>query len=347
MTPRYLKQALIRTASTFGADRFFRLINRKKLLVVMYHGVTDTTYSPPIWTQLPLEKFQRQLEFLHAHYQLIPLHDVIAASNGHNPLPERAALVTFDDGLSNNYSCAFPVLRQLNIPAAIFLTVDLIGTKQLLWFDELFFLLQEALSAGITPELDSPKATELLGRKQLWMAYQLLVEELKGADTERRRQVMARLKAHIPLDCTPLRKDFGMLTWDEVRQMHRSGLVEFGVHTATHRILTGLGEHEWEQEVTAPRQLLEKELQSKATAFCFPNGRPGIDFNTAHLAGLRKAGYACSFSTHNGLYDWFKDDRMSISRVPAGNDGTSDPACFALNTSGALQFMKTVTGARL
>lgn len=346
MTTRLLKDVLIRTADRFGVARFFRRINRKKLLVVMYHGVTSRTYTPQVWTQLPLKTFCSQLEFLRSHYKPVPLRNIIAAINGECVLPERALLLTFDDGLSNNYSCAFPVLQQLNMPAAIFLTVDLIGTEQLLWFDELFFLLQGALSADIKPGLDNQEAEYLLHRNELWRAYQLVVEKLKRADAVQRTQFMTRLRTAVPLDCTSLRKDFGLLTWDEVRVMHQSGLVEFGVHTATHRILSGLAKHEWEQEITAPRQILENELQNEVAAFCFPNGRPGIDFDTADLAGLRKAGYACSFSTKNGLHDWSVDDSMSICRVPAGNDGTSDPACFSLNTSGALQFMKAMTGAR-
>lgn len=340
MTPLSLKQAVMQTAVLLGVARFFRFINRKKLLVVMYHGITAHRHSVPIWTQLPLEQFRGQLEFLCSHYQPVTLEQVTAAGNGEQALPERAVLITFDDGLNNNYSCAFPILQQLGVPATIFLTVDLIGSSQLLWFDELFFLLQQADAEGIIPKLDNPEAAALLQANQLWAAYGLIVEDLKRSGTTHRTETMERLRTEIHLDHAGLLEDFGLLTWDQVRTMHNSGLVSFGVHTATHRILTELADAEWHQEIISPKQVLEQELNSKVTAFCFPNGRPGDDFTTTHLARLRKAGYCCGFTTEHALFDWPTEDYMSISRIPAGNDATSDPACFSLNASGAVPFIK-------
>lgn len=344
MIRSYLKQTIIQTADMIGIDRFFRYINRKKLLVVMYHGVTRNNYDPPVWTQLPLKSFRSQMEFLRSHYLPIALQDVTAAIRGERALPERAVLVTFDDGLSNNYSCAFPVLQRLGIPAAIFLTVGLIGSQKVLWFDELLFLLQKAMTQGINPELDNPEAELLFQKGQLWQTYQLTVEGLKRAGATERARVMERLRAEIPLDHKELLEDFGMLTWPEIRSMQRSGLIEFGVHTATHRILTELADDEWYHEIIAPRTTLEKELQKEVTAFCFPNGRPGSDFSAAHLTALRNSGYSCSFTTENALFDCSVGDHMTISRVPAGNDGTSDPAYFALNASGALHLAKEWLG---
>lgn len=340
MIRHYLKQTIIQTADLFGVGRFFRYINRRKLLVVMYHGVTTTHYTPPIWTQLPVETFRKQLEFLSSHYLPVSLDDVTSAINQGRQLPERAVLITFDDGLRNNYSSAFPVLKQLSIPAAIFLTVDLIGTSEMLWFDELFFLLKEALSQGITHELDNLKAQKLFQEQQLWGTYQMMVEGLKRSGTAYRNQVMSRLRFAIPFEKAALLKDFGLLSWDEIRQMKQSGLVAFGVHTATHRILSELSDTEWEQEIISPRQALENELHQNISAFCFPNGRPGVDFYEDHFTGLRSAGYCCAFSTENGLFDLTTGNGMSICRVPAGNDDTSDPAYFPLNASGSLHFIK-------
>ncbi|CAH2031393.1 polysaccharide deacetylase family protein [Trichlorobacter ammonificans] len=338
-----LKQTLLRAAGSFGLDSLFRYLNRGKLLVVMYHGVTAGDHRPPVWTQLPVERFRKQVAFLRSHYTPLTLTEVTAALAGNSSLPERALLITFDDGLRNNYSCAFPILQQMGVPAAVFLTVDLIGTQQLLWFDELLFLLREALDRGLTPPLADPQTLALLHSGQLWPAYLVAVERLKRAGRTERQRVMERLRREIPLDRGPLLEDFGLLSWDQVTAMHRSGQVEFGVHTATHRIVSELAEEEWEREITLPRRLLEERLGCPVTSFCFPNGRPGLDFVPEHGAALRRSGYLCAFSTENVLFGWPGGDAMAIGRVPAGNDGTSDPACFALNTSGALQF---ITGRR-
>ena len=154
---------------------------------------------------------------------------------------------------------------------------------------------------------------------------------------------MARLRSMVRLDHRPLLGDFGMLNWDEVRIMLRSGLVEFGVHTATHRILTELAAEEWEREILVPKQKLEAELDREVAAFCFPNGRPLIDFGPEHLDYLRTSDYSCAFTTERGLHAWPDGDCMAIARI-AGYEGTEGPAPFRLNTSGAIRFVKDCLG---
>lgn len=337
---RQLKHTLVGAANSCGIDQLFRHINRKKLLVVMYHGVTSNDYAPPIWTQLPLKTFRQQIEYLSKHYVPVSLAEVAGATRGLSALPERAVLITFDDGLRNNYSIAFPVLQELNVPAAIFLTIDFIGSDEILWFDELYFLLQAASGRGVTPDLPDEAARALLLRGQVWDSYVITVEALKRAGRAIRMQEMAKLRAFLPLDRQKLLEDFGLLNWDEVRTMHRSGLVEFGVHTATHRILTELTDDEWEHEIIVSKHILEKNLDMEAAAFCFPNGKPQIDFRPDQLVALRKAGYRCAFTTESALFDWTGGESMAIGRIPAGNDATSDSSYFPLNASGALHFAR-------
>jgi len=340
MTSRNLKNAILRTATLLGADTCFRNVNRRKLLVVMYHGITEFRHDPPVWTQLPAEKFRSQLEFLQRHYTLLSLGELVGAIRNGTSLPERAAMITFDDGLRNNYSVALPILRELRVPATIFLTVDLVGSKEILWVDELYLLLRQAAVRGGYPELRDRAAREHFRAGRVWQAYEIAVEDLKRSGMAERAYEMNRLRNTTPLAPDKRREDFELLTWEEVKTMHRTGLVEFGVHTATHRIVSELDEGEWDREIIAPRKKLEENLGTGIVSFCFPNGRPFVDFRPEHFDLLKKAGYACAFTTENALFTWPGSDCMSIGRVPAGNDATSDPVTFRLNTSGALRFAK-------
>lgn len=330
-----LKRMLVKGLVTCGVDRLFRTMNRNRLLVVMYHGVTRQCHLPPIWTQLPLPVFKAQLEFLKSRYQPVSLTQVLQTLDQEAPLPERAVLITFDDGLSNNYSVAFPVLRELSVPAAIFLTVDVIGTRDLLWFDELYLLIREGGRRGAPLELPIPEAQRHYRAGRLWDAYVASVEGAKRAGEDMRRKLMDKLRAAVLLDREKHLEDFGLLTWDQVREMERSGLVRFGVHTARHRILSELTESELEGEVLTPRRRFAAELGREPESFCFPNGIPGIDFHPGHQAFLRSCGYRCAFSTERGLFDPGSGERMGIARIAVGNDGSSDPDYFNLNTAGA------------
>jgi len=332
-----LKKGTLRVMARFGLDRVFRHLNRDKLLVVMYHGVTSKCYYPPIWTQLPVEIFRSQLEFLRDHYRVVTLPEVIAAVEGKGILPERAALITFDDGIKNNFSVAFPVLQELGLPAGIFLTVDLVGSTELFWFDELYLLVQEGCRLGVPLDLMGKGANEHYQRGEIWNAYTSCVESVKRAGSVTRDTLLERLRREVPIEREPWLEDFGLLNWDDVAVMEGSGLVSFGVHTATHRILSELDDHELADEVLAPRKRFAAELGREPESFCFPNGQPGVDFAPKHQEFLRCGGYLCAFSTEQDLFDRSRGDLMGIARIHAGNDGSSDPDYFRLNTAGALR----------
>ena len=45
-------------------------------------------------------------------------------------VPDNAVVVTFDDGYKDNFLNAFPILKQLSIPASIFLATDVVGSAE-------------------------------------------------------------------------------------------------------------------------------------------------------------------------------------------------------------------------
>jgi peptidoglycan/xylan/chitin deacetylase (PgdA/CDA1 family) len=339
MTSRRLKNVIMGTACMAGVDTLFRYLNRSKLLVVMYHGVSLHKY-PNIWDQVPAETFKTHLKFLNSHYKFVTLTDVVNSIRNHVPLPGRAALLTFDDGLKNNYAVAFPILREMGIPAAVFLTTEFIGTDRMLWFDELFFLLQEAAMLGVDLNLPQKAANQFLNKGNVWESYEIVVENLKRSGPVRRWDEMERLKNLVQFDHRLYQDDFGLMQWDEIRAMLESGLIEFGVHTATHRIITEITDDEWDKEITASKFKLENELGVEAAAFCYPNGKPSMDFRREHFGRLRQAGYVCAFTTESTLFPLNHGNCMAIGRIPAGNDVSSDAGYFRISTSGALRFIR-------
>ncbi|WP_026840894.1 polysaccharide deacetylase family protein [Citrifermentans bremense] len=337
---KHLKNLLFNMLLCTEVDRMCRFLNRSKLLVVMYHGITDRRYHPPFWTQLPVEKFREQLAFLKRYYRVISLRDMVAALRKGAPLPERSALITFDDGFKNNFTVAFPALKELGLPASIFLTTSFIGSYRLLWFDELFLLIQEGAQRGIHLPLAGEKAMDHYQRGELWEAYSLCVETVKRLRMEAREPYLDQLRCLVPIDYPRWTDDIGALTWQDVRFMADSGIIDFGLHTASHRILTELEPWELEMELALPRDVFREQVGREAEAFCFPNGKPGLDFRPEHQSLLRDFGYLCAFSTESALFDWSRGNCMGISRVAAGNDGTSESRHFRLNASGALWFAK-------
>lgn len=90
-------------------------IARKPLTVLMYHHIVASG-QPVNGMTITADRFESDMRWLRAAGYTTVLPRELAAGG---PLPERAVLVTFDDGYTSNYQYAYPVLRALGMKAAI------------------------------------------------------------------------------------------------------------------------------------------------------------------------------------------------------------------------------------
>ena len=74
--------------------------------------------------------FAAQLEFLaRNNYRVIRLGDLVEFLHGRGQLPQRAVVLTFDDGHVSAYHHVFPLLRKYGFPATFFLYTDFLNTR--------------------------------------------------------------------------------------------------------------------------------------------------------------------------------------------------------------------------
>jgi peptidoglycan/xylan/chitin deacetylase (PgdA/CDA1 family) len=99
------------------------------LAVLAYHKV-----GPPgpeaweTWYYVPEQVFADQIATLSAcGWEVVDVGELRAALAGSSRLPERAALVTFDDGYRCVHEYALPVLQRHACPALLFVPTDFVG----------------------------------------------------------------------------------------------------------------------------------------------------------------------------------------------------------------------------
>lgn len=103
----------------------------RRCFVLQYHSVVadlDAAIAKSPYERLfsvSRAAFEEQMHGLaRAGYCFLSNGELIDALTGKGELPPRAVVVTFDDGWRSIYDHAFLVLRELHIPATIFLTTD-------------------------------------------------------------------------------------------------------------------------------------------------------------------------------------------------------------------------------
>jgi len=96
------------------------------ITALCYHEVTPDRENDCM--NVKPEVFRRHIrEFKEAGYVFIHVGDLLNHAAGLAPLPEKALLITFDDGYADNYNYAFPVLREEQVPGTFFVVSGTIG----------------------------------------------------------------------------------------------------------------------------------------------------------------------------------------------------------------------------
>lgn len=100
----------------------------KKAVVLTYHSVSDMIYKNDDLNSVTIstEKFRTHLRGLKDYgFNIISLRHLLDAVQNKAEMPPNAAVITFDDGKSNFYSDAFPILSSYKMPVTCFIITKL------------------------------------------------------------------------------------------------------------------------------------------------------------------------------------------------------------------------------
>lgn len=94
--------------------------------VLMYHNIEDKVENNSNTVQTDL--FKEQLKaLLDNDYTPITFNDLYDYKLGLAGLPKKPFIITFDDGYLNNYTIAYPILKELEVYATYFVSTNYVG----------------------------------------------------------------------------------------------------------------------------------------------------------------------------------------------------------------------------
>lgn len=208
--------------------------------VLNYHQINDRDHNA---LTVSSSQFAAQMDYLNkeGYHTITPTELADALENG-AVLPEKPVVITFDDGYLDNYQNAYPVLKQYNQKATIFVISDYVSTYP------------------------------------------------------------------------------NYLTWEQIKEMQESGLIDFESHTLSHVDLTKAGSsEEIMHQLKDARTALEWRLQKPIRFIAYPCGAYTDEVQTL----TKEAGYRGAFTVHYGL-DSQGEAMYALDRVPifGGNSHT-------------------------
>lgn len=292
---------------------------QKDLRILAYHRIMPVPDPQQYEFDMELvsttpEEFREQMTLVRERYRPMRLSDVAAAINAGHPLPPDAVVITFDDGYDDNYRIAYPILKELGVPATFFISTGHIDSGRPYAYDWLvhMILLTDAPRLEL-PELgmDVPMPPTRDERRAL--AGQVLdnmkeISALAQAAMIRRLEEQWQMPSEHarPADCRPM-------NWDQVREMRAAGL-EIGSHGVNHWMLSKLPREELEREVFDSRNALVRELGPMPLLMSYPVGSNRA-FDRQVIEVTRDAGFDLACSYISGTNPRPADNRYSLYRI--------------------------------
>ena len=284
-----IKRAVKAAFHAAGGMSVARWANRARPRILMYHRFAER------------DAIARQCAHIRKYYTPVSLGQVSEWLMAGGGWPDNALAVTVDDGYRDFYQVAYPVFREYEIPATVYLVSDFLDRRLWLWVDRVrWAYLNSEAAAGSRPE-------------RLRMAQER-IEAAKRMKNQERLEWLDRLpgelKVRIPEEAP---EEYGALRWGEVRDAAQNGM-EFGAHTRTHPILSMVeGERELRDEIGGSKRRIEEELGRAVNHFCYPNGSVQ-DFSAAAVEVVRAAGFRTATTTERGFVT-AKADALRLRRI--------------------------------
>lgn len=299
----------------------------------MYHYVRDLKHSRyPSIKGLDSSLFVEQVDYLRKHYVPVTMEAVIAASRDKGAeLPDKAVLLTFDDGYVDHFTTVFPILKNRGIQGSFFAPIQALTENRVLDVNKIHFILASGRStteiiSALRPLLERYRSQYELANFEEYYTKLAVANRFDTADTifiKRLLQVELPLEVRRPIVDTLFESMVGMDEGMFSRELYMTReqmqcMVDGGMHIGSHGY-----DHFWLNSLS--REAQENEI-SRSVAFirdiygshyrgdwtiCYPYGA----YNDDTLSLLSTYGCAAGFTTEVRIADLSTDSLYTMPRI--------------------------------
>lgn len=281
-------------------------------IILMYHRVINE--SPTLLCDpamyITVKTLELHIRELSKYFEIVPLDMILENDSGN----KRLCAITFDDGWTDNYEYAFPVLKKYNVPATIFVPVGMIGTKKRFWFQEIWEIALRVSKSSLEKEFIqyfSNLFPDWMPRSTGVDDVYSLISRLKYLPADEVDEIVRNVYRSLSIGNE---EAADILSWEQIREMGCQGIT-FGSHGLNHYILSGLNSDIKRMEIVDSHRLLKDMDVPSTPFFCYPNG----DWDSEVVSYVINAGYRGAVTTNIG-YNASTTDPFLLNRIGLHED---------------------------
>jgi peptidoglycan/xylan/chitin deacetylase (PgdA/CDA1 family) len=274
---------------------------RQRLLILAYHGIS--VMDEHLWNSsqyMPADVLRARFELLKkSNCAVLPLAEAVRRLYANN-LPERAVVITFDDGTSDFYHRAFPVIQEFGFPVTLYITTFYTEYNRPVFDLMLSYLLWKGRNEVLDLRAVTGKGSKMDLREPA--AQGKALAEITGhartrkSSAEEKDALLTLLAAQLRVDYDALIEQRIMhnVTPDEVKELARGG-IDVQLHTHRHR--TPMDRQLFLREIEDNRQSIQEMSGKHAEHFCYPSGV----YDLAFLPWLKESGVVSATTCETGF----------------------------------------------
>lgn len=313
----------------------FRHLFQPRALVLMYHRIAELKTDPWQLAVSP-ENFEQHLQVLQETRKLISVKEMVSSLRSKMIL-NNSICVTFDDGYSDNYRNAKPLLEKYQCPATFFIPTHYTGQQQQFWWDELksILLCYPDLPAKFSLRIkdtffeydlgnDSVLTNAQLRKHEVWAwpataptrrceLYLSIWELIRPLSYNDLQAILQEIKAWASFK-KPSGSESFPITRSELYELATHTLIDLGLHTDTHPALSYHTMEVQHSEISGNKKSLENICGRPVETIAYPYG----NYNDTTLAVVKKLKLSAAFSTAEKIVSNLTDP-LQIGRFQVKN----------------------------
>ena len=315
---RNLVASLLGRLGAIRAIGGFRTKFLNEVTILAYHRILDVPdeNSFPFDIELvsaSVAAFSTQMKYVKENYKPTTFATLLQCLDRGEAPPSGTLIITFDDGFADNYYNAFPILRQFDIPATIFLSTGYIDNQEMYWYEKLCYAVMTTNAHTLTiPELAVIEIDGNVASRR--SAMKALMRHLKQVPDQMRLNVLDDcFNQLLPEHCQIADPRSGPLTWRQISEMSTCG-IEFGSHGVFHPVLSKLTDTNLKYEMEHSKHRIGAMLDKPVQVIAYPVGGEEAFDDRVRIAA-QSAGYRLGLSYISGIEKPEKWDAFALRRL--------------------------------
>lgn len=273
------------------------------LLVFIYHDVSEapSEFSKAYNLNVFPEIFEYQINFIKKNFRIISPKDLTRGK-----FPNKAALITFDDGFRSYFVSAIPILEKHRVPSINFLNMETVKGG-LFWGGLITYLYKERKSFKNYLKKAAPKALEL--RPSYLLCNKKLVKDYLAETGDSFEKEVRQFSGEFADE-------------SDLRKASINPLVFFGNHLYNHEVPLWLSNEELLRSYLKNEEEL-KNYPNFMNMSSLPFGQPNTCYSQKQVNLLLEQGAKKVFSSSGCIN--FDINSTVLDRIPLSSFNNSAP----------------------